>query len=69
MISMVDSETHGRRDRSTHVAKDSKNLIDQGVLMAEQMGKIVDENVAGVPNSGADDIRNEEEGQPWCVLI
>ena len=61
---MVDSETHRGRDCSTHVAKDSKNLIDQGVLMAEQMGEIVNENVAGVSDSSADDIRNEEKGQP-----
>ena len=61
---MIDSETHGGRDCSTHVAEDTKHLIDQGVLMAEQMGKIVDENVAGVSNSGADDIGNEEESQP-----
>ncbi len=66
---MVDSETHGGRDRSTHVAEDSKNLIDQGVLMAEQMGEIVNENVAGVSDSSTDDIRNEEKGQPWCILI
>jgi hypothetical protein len=61
---MVDSETHGGRDCSTHVAKDSKNLIGQGVLMSEQMGEIVNENVAGVSDSSADDIRNKEKGQP-----